>query len=205
MGELMSMCGYRCDICKAYAPNIKQNDQRKELSEMWKKYYELDIPAAGIYCDGCGCDRSGARRVDPDCPVRECVLDKKLAHCGVCTQYPCDIFDRRKGLCFEEAQTKLGKGFNDIEYFVYLRAYDNKTRLDEYIQKREEKSRKDKIMAIAFEAGIDILILAAIIILLPLNGWLEIVIGVIIASILAVLAHGVIEELRRIHKSKKRR
>lgn len=53
MGEL-ALCGYRCDLCKAFAANIKANDQRKTLSEKWMKYYGLDIPADSIFCEGAG-------------------------------------------------------------------------------------------------------------------------------------------------------
>ena len=42
------MCGYRCDLCKAFAGNIKKNDHRQQLSEMMKgdsfcekEYYEF--------------------------------------------------------------------------------------------------------------------------------------------------------------------
>lgn len=126
------MCGYCCDLCKAFAHNIKKIDQRKSLSEMWKKYYNLDIPAGDIYCDGCRCDNPDAKRVDMGCPIRKCVLDKGYAHCGECHEYPCDVFNQREGLCLEIAQKQQGVNFNIDEYNEYLLAYDNKTRLDEY-------------------------------------------------------------------------
>lgn len=30
----LTMCGYRCDLCKAFAPNIKKNDEREMVSAM---------------------------------------------------------------------------------------------------------------------------------------------------------------------------
>ena len=47
------MCGYSCDLCKAFVSNIINKDEREILSNMWKKYYDLDIPTEEIYCDGC--------------------------------------------------------------------------------------------------------------------------------------------------------
>jgi len=51
----ITRCGYCCDLCKAFEPNIKENDQRKELSKAWKDYYNLDILEEDIHCDGCRC------------------------------------------------------------------------------------------------------------------------------------------------------
>lgn len=50
------MCGYCCNLCKAFAPNIKNNGQREELSKVWEEYYDLDVPADDVYCDGCRCE-----------------------------------------------------------------------------------------------------------------------------------------------------
>lgn len=130
----ITMCGYRCDLCKAFATNIKKNDQREMLSAMWQKYYDLNIPANEIYCDGCRCDKPDAKRVDMGCPVRQCVIQKELNHCGECEEFPCEIFGQREGLCYEEAKKQQGNAFDEVEYNECLLAYDNKTRLDEYIK-----------------------------------------------------------------------
>lgn len=128
----MTRCGYCCDLCKAYTPNVQINDQRKELSEIWKKYYDLNIPVDDIYCDGCRCERADAKFLDNNCPVRKCVIDKNLHHCGDCSSYPCDTFNQRKGLSAREAQEKSGQNYDASQYNEYLLAYDNKTRIDEY-------------------------------------------------------------------------
>jgi len=135
----MTMCGYCCDLCKAFAQNIKTNDKREGLASAWKKYYNLDFKAEDTYCDGCRCEKADAKRIDIGCPVRKCVLEKRLNHCGDCNDYPCNIFDQRKGLCAEEAECQQGEEFNIDEYNEYLLAYDNKVRLDKYIQKKHSK------------------------------------------------------------------
>ena len=135
MNEL-TMCGYICEQCKAFAPNIQRKDERKELSEIWKKYYDLDIPAEEIYCDGCRCDKPDAKRIDKECPVRYCVLEKSLQHCGECEQYPCETFNLRKGLCLEEAKRQQCENFSIDEYTDYLSAFDNRTRLDKYVNNK---------------------------------------------------------------------
>lgn len=132
----MTMCGYKCELCKAYAPNIESKDERSKLSMIWNKYYDLDIKPEQIYCDGCRCFREGATRIDNNCPVRKCVIQMNIEHCGNCTSFPCDTFNERKGLTIEEAQAKLGSRFDYEEYQEYLLAYDNFTRLKEYTKKK---------------------------------------------------------------------
>ena len=123
-----TMCGYCCDMCKAFAGNVKKNDQRAILSEYWKKYYGLNIPAEKMQCDGCRCKKDDARRIDGACPVRACVLERKLHDCSACEGYPCQAFLSRKGLSLEEADGACGLDLQD--YYEYLGAFDNKSRLD---------------------------------------------------------------------------
>lgn len=129
-----AMCGYCCDMCKAFAGNVKKNDQRAILSEYWKKYYGLDIPAEKMQCDGCRCKKDDARRIDGACPVRACAMGRKFHDCSECAEYPCENFLSRKGLSLEEADAACGLDLWD--YYEYLSAFDNKSRLDR--RKRKE-------------------------------------------------------------------
>lgn len=128
--EAITMCGYRCDLYKAYAGNIQKQDERQMLSDMWKKYYDLDIRPEDMWCDGCRCTLEDARRIDRTCPVRVCVLAKQINSCADCGQYPCEVFMQREGLSIEKAHAKLGERFCEREYETYLFAFDNRTRLD---------------------------------------------------------------------------
>ena len=128
----LTMCGYCCALCKAFAPNIHRKDERAQLSMMWKKYYDLAYEPDAIYCEGCRCKKPEAKRIDMNCPVRKCVMEKKLEHCGACEAYPCDTFKLREGMDMETAKQQLGELFSANEYTDYLSAYDNSTRLDEY-------------------------------------------------------------------------
>jgi len=136
----ITMCGYRCDLCKAFAPNIMKNDQRNQLSTMWNKYFGFYIPPEEIYCDGCRNDKPEAKHLDSDCPVRKCVLEKGMDHCGECSEYPCGTFKQREGLCLGEAKKQQGDRFNDDEYNEFILAYDNKTTLAEYINRKHAKA-----------------------------------------------------------------
>ena len=130
--KTITMCGYRCDLCKAYAPNIKKKDERIELSKAWKKYYGLSIQPDDIYCDGCRNMNKDAKRIDMGCIVRTCVMEKGLEHCGDCEEFPCVKFGERRGLSYEKAKEEQGSNFDEEEYDKYLKAFDNETRLKEY-------------------------------------------------------------------------
>ena len=132
----LAMCGYCCDMCKVFARNVKKKDQRASLSAYWERYYGLLIPAEKMQCDGCRCKKSGARRIDDSCPVRACVMGKKLEGCWACTSYPCEVFRSRKGLSPGEADAV--SELDIAEYYEYLGAFDNKSRLD-----RREKYNHD--------------------------------------------------------------
>jgi hypothetical protein len=132
----MTVCGYRCDLCKAYAPNVERKDERAMLSKVWSKYYNLDIKSGEIKCDGCRYSREDTVRIDNNCPVRNCVTHMNIEHCGNCNSFPCSTFNERKGPSIEEAQSKLGSQFDYEEYQEYLLAYDNFTRLIEHIKNK---------------------------------------------------------------------
>ena len=126
----VTMCGYVCDLCKAFAPNIKRKDERECLSALWRKYYDLDIPAENIYCEGCRSTKQDARLLDSNCPVRACVPQNQVDNCSECSKFPCEVFQERKGLSNDEAREEQGDLFNAEEFEEYMLAYDNKSRLD---------------------------------------------------------------------------
>ena len=133
MNPELTMCGCRCDLCKAYAPNVQEKDQRKKLAELWHKYYGLAPSVMGV-CEGCR-----KKPTDEGCPVRVCVLAKGLAHCGDCGDFPCNTFAQRCGSFSEEDK----KDFDRAEYDEFILAYDNETRLREYrAQQRQAVSEE---------------------------------------------------------------
>lgn len=134
--KAITMCGSKCNLCRAYAKNIKNDDQREQLSAVWKKYYDFYIPKENIYCDGCRCSKKDAKLVDTDCPVRKCVIEKQFNHCGECPKFPCETFAQRAGLCCQDVKERAGADFNADEFANYLLANDNKTRLHKYIDCR---------------------------------------------------------------------
>ena len=51
---MLTRCGYRCDLCLAYAPNVSAHPENQQiLSDGWFQYFGFRLPPEQIYCDGC--------------------------------------------------------------------------------------------------------------------------------------------------------
>ncbi len=88
-----SRCGIRCDLCLIYRPNVEKDDRRDAICSAYRKMFPGYNPDPNvIICDGCLSEREDAVLQDPSCRARKCVMDKGLAHCGYCDNYPCSIF-----------------------------------------------------------------------------------------------------------------
>lgn len=133
MGEILSLCCFRCDLCLAYRRNIERKDQRQELSDGWHRYFGFRVPVEDIGCDGCTKDRNTETQ-DSGCPVRPCVLERGLLNCSECQDYPCDRI-RDRLVLFEELTA--GKQLPDHDRELFIRPYENKIRIDRL---RAEKS-----------------------------------------------------------------
>lgn len=128
MKTALSKCGYRCDLCLAYSPNIAEHPENPQiLSDGWFKYFGFRIPAAEIYCDGCQAENS--RLIDTSCPVRPCVMAKGLANCAPCEAYGCSKLIER-WVTLEEIQQKSSVPVPIEDYERFIRPYENKIRLN---------------------------------------------------------------------------
>jgi hypothetical protein len=128
----ITLCGCKCGQCAAFIKNIKKNDRRPELSALWHKALDADIPPDAITCPGCRSAKKDAL-FDTGCPVRSCVQKKGLAHCGDCGEFPCKIFDERDTARFIRAKEREGVTFDEKERAL-LAAYDNRKRICAYKQ-----------------------------------------------------------------------
>ena len=128
MKPILTRCGFRCDLCPAYKPNIEKNPQNKEkLSDGWFKYFGFRIPAEKITCDGCMTTTSNL--LDKECPVRPCVIEKGIAHCGECDSYICEKLKERI-VVYEDIKAKVKVEISEEDYRIFIQPYENKKRLD---------------------------------------------------------------------------
>ena len=88
MDQILTRCGYRCDLCLAYRPNIEQEPTNQtRLSDGWFKFFGFRLSPEEIVCDGCMSENPTL--IDQSCPVRPCVIEKGLDNCAQCDRYVC--------------------------------------------------------------------------------------------------------------------
>ncbi len=123
MAEMLGCCGVRCDMCPAYRENVTGPEHQERIAAGWKLFFKVDATAKDIYCDGCLDMRDDARRPNPECKIRPCVVEKGLANCGGCVDYPCKwaagIPQRRA-----DAERRVGRQITEEEYRLYVQPYE---------------------------------------------------------------------------------
>lgn len=128
MKPVLSRCGYRCDLCLAYLPNIKREPaNQQKLSDGWFKYFGFRIEPQDIWCEGCMHD--SPRLIDQGCPVRPCVIHKGLENCAACDEYVCEKLQERI-VSFEEVRRRFGQNIAHDDYYCFIQPYENKRRMD---------------------------------------------------------------------------
>lgn len=127
--EILTRCGYRCDLCLAYKPNIEAHPENRQiLSDGWHRYFGFRIPAEKIFCEGCM--QENPQLIDKACPVRPCTMAKKLSNCAECEDYGCDKL-RERLVEFTEMEKKAGHPIPDEDRQRFIEPYENKKRLDD--------------------------------------------------------------------------
>ena len=124
--ELLTFCGFRCDLCPAYKKNVEKLASSKEVSEGWQKYLGYTVSPEGISCVGC---RSIGKHLDADCPVRPCVLQKKFETCADCDEFEtCEKLKTRAD-AIEPIKNKFKGNLSDREYTLFIMPYEGRIRL----------------------------------------------------------------------------
>jgi len=130
MDLILTRCGYRCDLCLAYKPNVDKNPGiQQKLSDGWFKYFGFRIEPGSIICDGCMEDHP--RLIDQSCPVRPCVIAKKLENCALCEEYICEKLKERI-VSYEDVKQRVGTDIPEDDYYQFVLPYENKRRMDIY-------------------------------------------------------------------------
>lgn len=128
MKPILTRCGYRCDLCLAYKPNVAANPaNQQKLSDGWFKYFGFRLPPEEILCDGCL--SNNPKLIDQACPVRPCVIEKGLENCSQCAAYGCDRLTERLVVC-EEVKQRIDAEIPEDDYLLFILPYENKKRLD---------------------------------------------------------------------------
>lgn len=128
MDPILTRCGYRCDLCLAYRPNVTANSaNRQKLSDGWFKYFGFRLPPEAICCDGCMADNP--QLIDRGCPVRPCVIERGLDNCAQCERYVCEKLTERL-VVYEEIQLQFGADIPEDDRSRFIHPYENRRRLE---------------------------------------------------------------------------
>lgn len=140
MGAIVTRCGYRCDLCLAYKPNVEAHpENRQRLSDGWHKYFGFRIPPEELCCEGCLAE--SPRLIDPRCPVRPCVMARGLETCAGCESYVCEKL-RTRIVLYTELQERLGEEIPEEEYRLFIRPYESRPRLEALRHPAEEQDNE---------------------------------------------------------------
>jgi hypothetical protein len=128
MEPIVTRCGYRCDLCLAYQPNVEAHPEYQQiLSDGWHTYFGFRIPPEEICCDGCLSENPAL--IDKSCPVRPCVLQRGLEDCSQCSDYGCGAL-RERLVDYEEIRWQVGREIPGEDYQRFIRPYENARRLE---------------------------------------------------------------------------
>lgn len=121
---IRARCGFLCSDCRSYKENIHSDADRERLSVVFEKIYGYTIAPGNVNCDGCiEPDQNSPRRLGTECcPIRDCVLEKGIVHCGRCDIFPCDLMERHLATV-ETVVTRARKILTPEEYGDFVEPY----------------------------------------------------------------------------------
>lgn len=124
MGEILSKCGYRCDLCPAYKENLKNEEDKIAVSKGWERIFGFHIPPEEVECAGC---HNNGNHPDSGCPVRPCAIEKGVENCAFCKEFECNSLKSRTG--FLDEFLKAGIKIPEEDYQRFVVPYESKERL----------------------------------------------------------------------------
>jgi hypothetical protein len=126
--QVLTRCGYRCDLCLAYRPNVEANPANQQIpSDGWHKYFGFRIQAEATMCDGCMAENP--QLIDRTCPVRPCVIEKGIGKCAECRDYVCEKLSDRL-VVYERLAGEHPSPNPPEDRARFITPYENKERLD---------------------------------------------------------------------------
>ena len=137
MEPVLTRCGYRCDLCLAYRPNVAaESDRARALSDGWHVYFGFRIPPEEIACDGCRAP--DGHLIDASCPVRACVIAHGVDTCAGCEAFECGSTGQPGDVCAilttrdvsrAEVEARIGAPVPEEDYVRFIQPYEGLCRL----------------------------------------------------------------------------
>ena len=93
MDEKILFCGLDCLACPAYLATQRCDKKALERIAIEWSNGEIKLSPENIDCVGCTEDGQHFSWCDI-CPIRKCVMGKKVRNCAYCVHYPCEELDK---------------------------------------------------------------------------------------------------------------
>lgn len=92
MERMIAHCGLVCTDCPAYIATQADNQAALErVAAQWREEYDSpQITVESVICDGCVVEGRKCAHC-AECEMRACAMERGVANCGHCDEYPCDI------------------------------------------------------------------------------------------------------------------
>jgi len=135
MEEIISRCGFKCSLCMIYKDNLKGEQDKIRFRDILRKYYGDEVTLEQCYCDGCIADDSeNPIRINTECKIRPCVIEKGLENCAYCDQYPCSMLEKAM-VDGGEVEKRYGAPIPREDYESIIKPYESRKVLDSIRQK----------------------------------------------------------------------
>jgi hypothetical protein len=125
MEEILTLCGYRCDLCQFYTKNIESEKDKERVSREFNRIFGYNIKPEDVECVGC---KNEGKHTDTSCPVRPCALEKGVENCAHCSEFICDKLKERINFT-EEFLRDNKKPLSDKDFRSYIKPYQSKERM----------------------------------------------------------------------------
>ncbi len=123
--EMLTLCGYRCDLCPFYTKNIKSEEDKEKLCREFNQLFGYNLQPATVECVGC---LNEGKHLARNCPVRSCALEKSVENCAHCDDFICDKL--KKNIDFADDLLKRKKqDLSNEQYAKFIEPYKARERL----------------------------------------------------------------------------
>lgn len=83
--KLIGACGLYCGGCDSYRASLDEGKHLLKTEKFENKNLE------DLTCNGCHSDKH--TKWCSVCKIRLCAKQKEITHCGVCSDFPCGVFN----------------------------------------------------------------------------------------------------------------
>lgn len=91
MEKIIAGCGLLCSECPAYVATQAGNEEAlAKMAAGAAAKFDREVKPEEVLCDGCWAESDRKCGYIAECEIRACVVERGLANCAHCGEYPCE-------------------------------------------------------------------------------------------------------------------